>query len=207
MSHSQLREIPSVSTLLEHPDIAAVAVGRQQTWLTRVIREVIADLRRRLQNDKSAKPVSRESLLGEAVREILVRREQLLGPSLRRVLNGTGVIVHTNLGRSLYPELAIEWGGEVARFNCDLEFELDSGVRGHRGRRIEKKAALLTGAQDALIVNNNAAAIWLAVRHCSNGGKVILSRGEVVAIGGSFKIHEIIAETGCDLIEATDAPN
>jgi len=116
-------------------------------------------------------------------------------------MNGTGVVVHTNLGRSCFPSEAAEAARTVALHNSDLEFDLESGTRGHRGRLIEEKAALLAGAPDALIVNNNAAAVWLAVRYASKGGRVLLSRGEVVAIGGSFRMHEILAETGCELVE------
>ncbi len=206
MSHSQLREIPSVSALLEHREIVPLATAGQQAWFTRLVREVVDDLRRRIQRDENRrgfppKTVDRETLLAEAVAEIKTRRARLLRPSLRRVINGTGVVVHTNLGRSLYPERAVLWQREAALFNCDLEFELDAGRRGHRGRKVEHKAALLSGAEDALIVNNNAGAIWLAVRHCARGAKVVLSRGEVVAIGGSFKMHEILAETGSELVE------
>ncbi len=196
----RMRRIPQVSTILDDSRIAPLMVGRQGAWMTRLIQETLAELRVTLRAAKSSAS-SREDLLEGAVSAILERREGLLGPSWTRVLNGTGVVVHTNLGRSCFPPEAAEAAHTVALHNSDLEFDLETGTRGHRGRLIEEKAALLAGAPDALIVNNNAAAVWLAVRYASQGGRVLLSRGEVVAIGGSFRMHEILAETGCELVE------
>lgn len=201
MSQSELRELPSVTSVLEDPRVVALAAGRKRFWLTRLIQQVVADLRRSLQRAEDTTGVTRKSLLEDAVTRVLGAHERLLGPSLRHVINGTGVIVHTNLGRSLYPERAVSWMEAAARHNVDLEYELETGQRGHRGRKVEAKIGLLTGAEDALIINNNAAAIWLAVRVVAGTGRVILSRGETVAIGGSFRMHEILAETGCELVE------
>jgi len=204
MSQSILREIPSVSQVLEHPRIAPLVTGKRRTWMTRVIQKVI-DAQRRLLRKAPPPPTDtsslREKLLHDLVQRILQERERLLGPALHRVINGTGVVVHTNLGRSLYPAQAVAWLEAAARHSVDLEFDLETGQRGHRGRRVEEKVALLTGADDALVVNNNAAAVWLAVRVCAGENRVILSRGESVAIGGSFRMHEILRETHCELVE------
>jgi len=196
----RMRRIPQVSTILEDFRIAPLMTGRQASWMTRLIQETLADMRVTLRA-ATGSLASREDLLEGAVATILERRRDLLGPSWTRVLNGTGVVVHTNLGRSCFPPEAAEAARTVALHNSDLEFDLETGTRGHRGRLIEEKAALLAGAPDALVVNNNAAAVWLAVRYASRGGRVLLSRGEVVAIGGSFRMHEILAETGCELVE------
>lgn len=201
MPHPLLRELPPVGALLEHPQIAAVATGRRRAWVTRVIQQTIDALRRELGRDPTTMPADREQLAALARSRILARVEQLLRPTSRRVINATGVVVHTNLGRSCWPERAVAWAGQVAAANSDLEFVLASGKRGHRGRQVEAKLALLAGSEDALIVNNNAAAVWLATRHLTRGGRLILSRGEVVAIGGSFRLHEILAETHCELVE------
>lgn len=196
----RLREIPQVGALLEDPRIAPLAAGRRLGWVTRVVQEVVDGLRRELK--EASGPVEpRERLLNLAVQRVLEIKDKLYGNSWTRVINGTGVVVHTNLGRSHFPARAVEAAAAVARHNSDLEYDLAGGTRGHRGRLVERKAALLAGAEDALVVNNNAAAVWLAVRYASNGGRVILSRGEVVAIGGSFRMHEILAETGCQLVE------
>jgi L-seryl-tRNA(Ser) seleniumtransferase len=201
MSENALRHLPSVSALLEHPEIAPHLGGKRRAWMTRLLQRVVAGFRARLQTGEAVPAGEKEVLLAQVVRHVLDERRRLLSPTLRRVLNGTGVVVHTNLGRSCWPERAVTWAGEVARRNSDLEFVLETGTRGHRGRKVEEKAALLTGAEDALVVNNNAAAIWLAARHSTRGGKLILSRGEIVAIGGSFRLNEILAETHCELVE------
>lgn len=196
----RLREIPQVGALLEDPRIAPLATGRRAGWVTRLVQQVVADLRLELKTAKGG-VLGREQLLNIAVQRIVDKKDKLIGKSWTRVINGTGVVVHTNLGRSNFPVQAAEAARQVALHNSDLEFDLPSGTRGHRGRLVEQKAALLAGAEDALVVNNNAAAVWLAVRFASSGGPVILSRGEVVAIGGSFRMHEILAETGCRLVE------
>ena len=197
---SRLRELPQVSALFEDERLAPLLGGRRRIWMTRLIQVVVDDLRQELR--RATGPVqTRADLLEIAVNRIAAKHRSLTHKSWTRVLNGTGVVVHTNLGRSCFPVAAAAAAREVALFNSDLEFDLPSGTRGHRGRAVEEKAALLTGADDALVVNNNAAAVWLAVRHVSRGGRVVLSRGEIVAIGGSFKIHEILAETGCTLVE------
>jgi L-seryl-tRNA(Ser) seleniumtransferase len=197
---SRLRELPQVSALFEDERLAPLLAGRRRSWLTRVIQGVVDDVREELR--QATGPVRpRADLFDDSVGRILTKYESLTRKSWTRVLNGTGVVVHTNLGRSCFPAEAAEAARQTALFNSDLEFDLESGTRGHRGRAVEEKAALLSGAEDALVVNNNAAAVWLAVRHLSKGGRVVLSRGEVVAIGGSFRIHEILSETGCTLVE------
>ncbi len=197
---SRLRELPQVSALFEDERLAPLLTGRRRAWMTRIIQGVVDDFRQELKQ-ASGQVKKRPELLEAAVERVLGRYRALTRKSWTRVLNGTGVVVHTNLGRSCFPAAAAAAASEVALFNSDLEFDLGSGTRGHRGRAVEEKAALLAGAADALVVNNNAAAVWLAVRHLSKGGRVILSRGEVVAIGGSFRMHEILAETGCTLVE------
>ncbi len=199
MNQSSLRNIPSVGSILESPGITELVAGPGREWMIRLVQREVAAERERLRNGDPGG--GKDEIRARLVERILERRELLLGPAMRRVVNATGVVVHTNLGRSLYPAKALEWMLEAAAHNLDLELDLATGRRGHRGRGVERKIALLAGAEDALIVNNNAAALWLAVRVCAGGGRVILSRGEVVAIGGSFRLHEILRETGCELVE------
>ena len=201
MPSDLLRELPPVGALLDHPAVAPLAAGRRRAWVTRVVQRVVDGLRRDLARG-GATPATRDDLLAEAVARVAAECARLRRPALRRVLNGTGVIVHTNLGRANYPERAVEAMALAARHGSDLEFVLETNLRGHRGRKVEEKVALLAGAEDALIINNNAAAVWLCARHFAAGGQpLILSRGEVVAIGGSFRLHEILAEAGCRLVE------
>jgi len=197
---SRLREIPQVNVVFEDTRLAGFLAGRRRAWAGRVVQEELERLRTRLREDRG--PVAmRSDLHEELIAAVSARCVRLLRPAWTRVLNGTGVVVHTNLGRAGLPESAVDAVHTVAVRYSDLEMDLESGQRGHRGRLVERKAALLAGAEDALVVNNNAAALWLAVRYLSRGGPVILSRGEIVAIGGSFRLHEIIAETGSALIE------
>ncbi len=201
MATSDLRYLPPVGALLEDPAVAPLLAGPARTWVTRLVQEVVDDRRRELLADRGGGAVSRERLHAELVERIVAEHAALLAPAMRRVVNATGIIVHTNLGRSRYPEQAVAWATLAARHPVDLEIDLVANRRGHRGRGVERKLALLTGAEDALVVNNNAAAVWLALRVAAAAGRVVLSRGEVVAIGGSFRMHEIVAETGCELVE------
>lgn len=196
----RLRQLPQVSALLEDARLVPMLSGGRVSWMTRLVQETLANLRATLREAKGS-VAPREKLHEDLVAAILGEHRRLVAPSWTRVLNGTGVVVHTNLGRSNFPGEAARAMHTVAVSNSDLEYDLSAGVRGHRGRLVERKAALLAGAEDALIVNNNAAAVWMAVRYASQGGRVVLSRGEVVAIGGSFRMHEILAETGCELVE------
>ncbi len=201
MGNVDLRHLPAVGSLLEEPALAALLDGSGRAWLTRLVRQVVDRAREEIRAGRRDAAGDRETLRARLVREVLAERERLLGPTLRRVINATGVVVHTNLGRSRHPERAVAWAAQAARHPVDLEIDLADNRRGHRGRGVERKLALLTGAEDALVVNNNAAAVWLSLRALAPGGRVILSRGEVVAIGGSFRMHEIVAETGCELVE------
>lgn len=201
MSENALRQLPSVGQLLELPEVAALARGGARPWVTRLVQRVVDEQRARLRDAGDGDDLGREERTRRAVAAVLLGHERALRPAMRRVINGTGILVHTNLGRSLLPERAVAWAAEAARHNLDLETDLAANRRGHRGRGVETKLALLTGAADALVVNNNAAALWLAVRACAGARRVVLSRGEIVAIGGSFRLDEILRETGCELVE------
>jgi L-seryl-tRNA(Ser) seleniumtransferase len=161
-----------------------------------VFAEVIGEFREMIRTGKISS-VDGESIVREA-RARLAQRSTL---SLRRVLNGTGVVVHTNLGRSPLPLEVMRQVDEVAAGYSTLEFSLDEGVRGHRNQHVEWLLCQLTGADGAVVVNNNAAAVLLCLAGLASGREVIVSRGELVEIGGSFRIPEILSFAGAKMVE------
>ncbi len=127
--------------------------------------------------------------------------EERMHKSLRRVINATGVVVHTNLGRSLLSRAALEAVAEAGEHYSNLEFELEDGSRGSRQAHLRKLLCELTGAESALVVNNNAAAVLLALTAHAAGGEVIVSRGQLIEIGGSFRLPDVMAQSGARLVE------
>lgn len=188
--HALLRTIPKIDDLLRRPELAglspALAVGLARQ-LTEEIRQGL------LAGSLDAVPPI-EDLCGQ----ILARAER---PKLREVLNATGVPLHTNLGRACLSEAAAQAAALAGSRYSNLEYDLAAGSRGSRHSRVESLLRELTGAECALAVNNNAAAVLLALTAIGRGGEVIVSRGELVEIGGSFRIPEIVEQCGCRLRE------
>ncbi|MDQ3817358.1 MAG: L-seryl-tRNA(Sec) selenium transferase, partial [Acidobacteriota bacterium] len=152
-------------------------------------------------NDSSNGDHAREALLEEAARRLerACRREKMKG--VRRVINASGVIIHTNLGRAPLSEAARSALAEEAARYCTLEYDLETGGRGRRGERVERLLVDLTGAEDALVVNNCAAAALLILTALASGGEAIVSRGELIEIGGDFRVPEVMAQSGTRLVE------
>ena len=195
---TSLRHLPSVDQLLR-TDVARElrsVVGTRK--LTNVARSVIAEIRSQVR-DGSLFPSS-NSLLAEAVKrmEASVRREGLAGINV--VINATGVLLHTNLGRAPLSNSAQEAVRRAARY-CSVEYDVESGGRGGRGARVESLLRDLTGAEDALVVNNCAAAALLILAVLAHDGETIVSRGELVEIGGDFRVPDVMASSGTRMIE------
>jgi L-seryl-tRNA(Ser) seleniumtransferase len=184
-----LRSLPSVERLAtrlpQAPHHLAVAAAREAI---EAARRAIAD----------GGPPPGEEELASAAAERLAR---LARPSLRRVVNATGVVLHTNLGRAPLAPAAVARVAEVAAGYSNLEYDLGSGARGSRGAHVEQLLRELSGAEAALAVNNNAAAVMLALAALAGDGEVLVSRGELVEIGGSFRIPDILAHSGATLVE------
>ncbi len=192
------RQIPPVDQILGAPELAPLLEREPRPVIVREIRRTLADLREslRAQTTESPKPPSASAIASEVVRRVEVRPR---GP--KRVLNATGIVLHTNLGRArLAPEAAAALD-EVARGACDLEFDLASGKRSTRGELIERRLVEITGAEAALVVNNNAGALVLAVNELAMGREAVVSRGELVEIGGSFRIPDVLSRSGARLVE------
>jgi L-seryl-tRNA(Ser) seleniumtransferase len=190
-----LRALPAVETLLQHPGLAAALVELPRPLVLEAVRDELAAQRARLA--RGAQAVDSEALAAASAR----RAEAAFRPGLRRVLNATGVVLHTNLGRApLSPRARAAVAG-VARGYCSVEFDLATGRRGERGAGVERWLTRLTGAEAAMVVNNGAAALLLALSGLAAGRKVVVSRGELVEIGGSFRIPEILERSGAGLLE------
>ena len=159
-TQSRLRAIPQISTVLADERIRPLLAGRRREWVTRLVQRRIEVLRERLRQDQG--PVAdREQLLRKIVQDIVNKYDELLGSSWTQVLNGTGVVVHTNLGRSLLAPSALAHLSDVAARYSNLEYDLAAGRRGSRYTAVDGLVCELTGAEAAMVVNNNAAAVLL----------------------------------------------
>ncbi len=193
-----LRRLPKVDDVLRDEAARRLLDGGAPRWaVVSAIRDEIDALRARLLAGPA--PAAPEPVLAPSA--IAGRVERLLKPSLGRVLNATGVVLHTNLGRAPLAPSALARVNEVARGYCNLEYRLDERRRGSRHEHVASLLAQLTGAEAALVVNNNAAAVLLALAALAAGREVIVSRGELVEIGGSFRIPDVMRASGARLVE------
>ena len=192
--------IPGVDTVLAQPPVQALLERMDREVVVACIRECVAALRQERQASGAAPAPSAETArrLAERVAERLGERER---PSLGRVVNATGVIIHTNLGRAPLSAEAVEAVAEVAAAYANLEVDLADGQRSKRELHVAGLLAQLTGAEAATIVNNNAAAVLLALTALAAGRRVLCSRGELVEIGGSFRMPDVVACSGATMVE------
>ncbi|HEY6292354.1 MAG TPA: L-seryl-tRNA(Sec) selenium transferase [Terriglobia bacterium] len=193
----RLRQIPAVDELLVRPAGRDLEKRAGRTLLVEITREVVEEARRRIVAG-SEEEIGVQSL----EKAIALQLEARLAPSLRPVINATGVILHTNLGRAPLPREAVTRMAEVAAGYSNLEYDLELGERGKRDAHTDRLLAKLVRAESALVVNNNAAAVFLALNTLARGGEVVVSRGELIEIGGSFRIPDICAQSGALLREA-----
>ncbi len=188
---SSLAALPSVDRLLQRRESEALIAGHGRAAVTGAIRAVLAAMR-------AARHLENEAFILERVAERLEAERQ---PSLRPVFNLSGTVLHTNLGRAQLPEEAIEAMAAAARNPVNLEYDLEAGKRGERDGHVEKLLCRLTGAEAATVVNNNAAAVLLVLNTLAARKEVPVSRGELIEIGGAFRLPDIMARSGCRLRE------
>jgi L-seryl-tRNA(Ser) seleniumtransferase len=199
---SHLRHVPSVDQLLRTYEARQLRDSVGIKRLTAIARAVTSELRSSIRSGRKAvtNGNAAESLLAEAVRRMRETAAVESQTGVTRVINATGVLLHTNLGRAPLSNAAREAMVEASRF-CTLEYDIASSSRGKRGARVESLLKELTGAEDALVVNNCAAAALLILSVLAADGETIVSRGELVEIGGDFRVPDVMASSGTRMVE------
>jgi L-seryl-tRNA(Ser) seleniumtransferase len=192
-----LRELPSIDRLLKHPRCEALLTRYNREYVTERCRGTLDCIRVEIRRIGGVVDVNEDAIIEQVERTIFLDSQ----PGHIRVVNATGTILHTNLGRALLPRAAIDAMLAVADHPINLEYDLVAGKRGKREETLEKLLAGLTGAEAATVVNNNAAAVLLGLNTLAEGKEVIVSRGELIEIGGAFRIPEIMAKSGAVLRE------
>jgi L-seryl-tRNA(Ser) seleniumtransferase len=199
----RLRALPSVDALLRTREASALRDALGAEHLAALARAVTDELRDELRarGDGSTDAPTRESMLAEAARRLTLSAERERVRGLRRVINATGVVLHTNLGRAPLSEAARRAVAREAAGYCTLEYDTRTGARGRRGARAEELLAEVAGAEEALVVNNCAAAALLVLTALAREGETVVSRGELVEIGGDFRVPDVMAQSGTTMVE------
>ncbi|MDN5110875.1 L-seryl-tRNA(Sec) selenium transferase [Aliarcobacter butzleri] len=189
---SLLKSIPKVDKFIMNEAFE----GLSRTLITKIAKKTLEELRNDILNNKIEK-IDENTLINE----VLNSYKDLTSPSLKSLINATGIIVHTNLGRSLLNEKSLTKAIKIATTYNNLEYDLKKGKRGERYEHITKSLQALTSCEDAIVVNNNASAVFLILNTFCKNKEVIVSRGELVEIGGSFRVPEVMNQSGAKLKE------
>lgn len=197
MASKLLRQIPKTDVVLAQPRLVEARERHPYAFIKAAVQDYLDELRRAVLDGRADRVPAAE----EIGREVAGRLDGGRLFSLRRLINATGVVLHTNLGRAPLGEAAAEHVAELSRGYCNLEYDLEKGKRGSRYDHVEKLLCELTGAEAAMVVNNNAGAVFLMLNTLARGKKVAVSRGELVEIGGSFRVPEIMYESGAEMLE------
>jgi L-seryl-tRNA(Ser) seleniumtransferase len=198
MSSNQFRNLPAVNDLLQLESVKALTGRHDHDLVVAAARAELADLRQRIGQGET---VDGQSTAASVAERVAVRLERELRPKLRAVINATGIVLHTNIGRAPIAPEAADAAREAACGYLNLELDLETGKRSSRPLAIREWVCRLTGAESATAVNNNAAATVIVLRAICQGKEVVISRGQLVEIGGSFRIPEIMAVSGAILRE------
>ena len=202
-AHELLRTLPSVDALVSSKAAEPLLVRHGHSQVVSAARAEISDIRLKITKGANTKIPDNESAW---IKTISARLDLLAKPKVTRIINCTGVVIHTNLGRALLAQEAADAAHEAALSNINLEYRIDDGVRGDRDELTEELLQNLTGAEAACVVNNNAAAVFLVINTFSAGRECIISRGEQIEIGGSFRLPEVMVKSGC-IVKEVGATN
>jgi L-seryl-tRNA(Ser) seleniumtransferase len=195
-----LRALPSIDETIRAVEASPALAGLGRVYLKLMVQRAQAELRAAIVANRPDLPHDREAILASITREV-ERADAADRPKLRPVVNATGVVLHTNLGRAILAERAIEAVEQAARAPLNLEYDLETGGRGDRDTLVEEEICALTGAEAATVVNNNAAAVVLALNSLAQNKEVVVSRGEMIEIGGSFRLPDVMSKSGAILKE------
>lgn len=195
--NQSLRSLPAVNKVLQAPEILQLIEKSNFELISNITSEIIENARKQIIEQNESTEISLESI----IENIQSQYSKLTTSHLRSVVNGTGVIIHTNLGRAKLSKDALTAIHAAATDYTNLEYNLETGKRGSRYDHVEDLLIKLTGAEAAMVVNNNAAAVILVLKEMAKDKEVIVSRGQLVEIGGSFRISEIMAQSGARLVE------
>ena len=187
-----LKSIPKIDKFINHKAFE----GFSKELITKISKEIIENLRKDILDKKIDSFIE-----DDLVSKVISNYNNLISPSLQPVINATGIIVHTNLGRSLINKQSLEKAIQIATSYNNLEYDLQEGKRGERYSHIVKSLQNLTGCEDAIVVNNNASAVFLILNTFAKNKEVVVSRGELVEIGGSFRVPEVMSQSGAILKE------
>src|SRR5215813_637594 len=203
MSENVLRQLPSIDQLLRRDGVKDLIATAGREAVRDRLREVLAEIRHEVVNANGAAtaPADSEKLAVEIERRLNARFDSRRQSRTRRVINATGVVLHTNLGRAPLSRRALDAINEAAAGYCNLEYDLETGRRGKRGSGLEATLRELVGCEAAAVVNNCAAAVLITLNTLAEGGEVLVSRGELIEIGGSFRIPDVIAKAGARIRE------
>ncbi|WP_242848916.1 L-seryl-tRNA(Sec) selenium transferase [Syntrophomonas palmitatica] len=196
---ANLKNIPPIDEILAQRPVLEMIEKHNRDFVVRIIRKAVEDTRQELRSSQN--DLEREQIMGLVIEKMRQTAAAQSQGSLKRVINGTGVVLHTNLGRAPLGERALHYMSEMARNYNNLEMNLEKGQRGSRYDHVEDLLRELTGAEAALVVNNNAAAVLLGLSTLADQREVIVSRGQLVEIGGAFRIPEVMKLSGARLVE------
>ncbi len=195
---NMLREIPKIDELMKREELMLFFQEVDRELIKEGTREIIQEVRNEIiKGNYSKETIDEREIIGKIIDKINIKSKY----NLRKAINGTGVVLHTNLGRAKLSKSAVKAVTNAAMDYSNLEYDIESGQRGSRHDHIEKIIKKITGTEAAMAVNNNAAATMLSLSAIGSGKEVIVSRGELVEIGGSFRIPEIMKQSGCVLKE------